>query len=229
MKRFWIVCMAAVMLVLTACTPIAQPEDTTAPQVTTAAPVETTAPEQETTLSEDPLVAEFRELFTFTADADVWYNYALKSYYDTPAGIDIFELVYSAPWNDLELTQAEKDFLISKELDIETSTVHKYPVEKIDEVLQKYFGITFEDAEGIGLDKMVYNPDTDSYYHLHGDLETAYPIITKVEENSDGTIIVYYTESMVGDTCGVTLKESESGQYQILSNKKYSGIVFADP
>ena len=172
MKRLWIVCMAAVMLVLTACTPIAQPEDTTAPQVTTAAPVETTAPE-ETTLSEDPLVAEFRELFTFTADADVWYNYALKSYYDTPAGIDIFQLIYNAPWLDLELTQAEKDFLISKELDIETSTVHKYPVEKIDEVLQKYFGITFEEAEGFGLDKMVYNPDTDSYYHLHGDLETA--------------------------------------------------------
>lgn len=49
MKRFWIVCMAAVMLVLTACAPIAQPQNTTAPPQTTAAPVETTAPEETTT------------------------------------------------------------------------------------------------------------------------------------------------------------------------------------
>lgn len=217
MKRLWIVCMAMVMLILTACAPIAQQDTTTAPPEITAALAETTASEQETTLSEeDPLVAEFKALFTFTADADVWYNYALKSYYDTPAGIDIFQLIYNAPWLDLELTQAEKDFLISKELDIETSTVHKYPVEKIDEVLQKYFGITFEEAQGIGLDKMVYNPDTNSYYHLHGDFEAGYPVISNVEAKEDGLFVVYYKQE--GESCAVTLKKTENGEYLILSN-----------
>ncbi len=216
MKRLWIVCMAVVMLVLTACAPIAQPDTTTAPPETTAAPVETTALEQETTLSEeDPLVAEFRELLTFTADSDWWYNYALKSYYDEPAGIDIFQLVYSAPW-ETELTQEEKDFLISKNLEIEIFNVNKYPVEKIDEVLQKYFGITFEEAQGIGLDKMVYNPDTNSYYHLHGDFEAGYPTVSDVAAQEDGSYIVYY-ESVDG-SCAVTLKKAENGEYLILSN-----------
>lgn len=219
MKRLLIVLIATGILALSACAPIAQPDITTAPPETTAAPVETTAPEQETTLSEeDPLVAEFRELLTFTADSDWWYNYALKSYYDEPAGIDIFQLVYSAPWQGSELTQEEKDFLISKNLEIEIFNVNKYPVEKIDEVLQKYFGITFEEAQGIGLDKMVYNPDTNSYYHLHGDFEAAYPVISEVETREDGGVTVYYRQGETGESCAIMLQMTESGKYKILSN-----------
>ena len=64
MKRFWIVCMSAVMLILTACTPIVQPEDTTAPQMTTAAPEETTAPD---TLSIEDCLLDDREPLSYEA------------------------------------------------------------------------------------------------------------------------------------------------------------------
>lgn len=68
MKRFWIVCMAAVMLILTACAPIAQPDTTTAPPETTAAPVETTAPEETTapdTLSIEDCLLDDREPLSY--------------------------------------------------------------------------------------------------------------------------------------------------------------------
>lgn len=184
-------------------------------------PVKQPCPHHCEEMSDDQL-AELTQLLTFSSQQENWHNYALKSTYESAADIDLLQLFYSAPWMDFALTQEEKNFLSEKGMAIETSLVHKYPVEKMNAVLTKIFGITLPETNGVGLDKMIYNPDTDSYYHLHGDFSAVTPTILRGTVLYDGKLVVYYTST---DEVGritekaVTLQPDYNGNYTILSNQ----------
>lgn len=151
-----------------------------------------------------------------------WYNMSLKSLYDTPAQIDLYQLFYSAPWGDLSLSEEDLAFVKEHGLDPEISFVHKYPAEKMNEVLLKHLGITLEQTDGVGLDQFLYNPDTDCYYDMHGDLSMGYPNFLKGIQSENGDVIIFYEmHSFVRDMqdFAVTLRQQEDGTYWILSNR----------
>ncbi len=155
---------------------------------TTTSPTEITVP---TETAEAPLL-DVTELFYWDPTAETnWFNYALKSAYETPADVNLWELFYSSPMGE-PLTQEEIDFLLPYGLNPEVSAVHRYPVSMMDSVLQECFGISFAECNGVGLDQMVYNPDTDCYYDMHGDFISGVYHPTDAQELEDGTVKIYY-------------------------------------
>lgn len=203
---------------------------TTEPTQTTAAttePTQTTAP----TLPPEPNlpdgrelthqeVQEFEDLFMYDMiePENNWYNYALKSVYETPAQLDLFEYFYSAPWMDLEQGEDVRAFLKEKELDPDIFHIHEYPVEMMDEKLSLYFGITVEETDKVGLDQMIYHPESNAYYHGHGDIGLSYPNFKKGVETPDGNISIYYTDTRGVNEKIVTITPREDGGYRVLSN-----------
>lgn len=161
----------------------------------------------------------FEELFANSADMDNWYNFALKSHYESPADVDLLNMFYDAP--RMEVTQAEIERIENPH-----NVVHKYPVSMMNKALDQVFGITLEDANLVGTERMTYLADYDSYYHVHGN-----QIITKYNfelgvQKEDGTIKLYYrpTENYTrleyphSATACVTLEPQPDGTYRIVSN-----------
>lgn len=163
----------------------------------------------------------FRELFTQVIDGRCnWFNMALTSEYETPADLNLYQFFYNACWEDLEVSQAEMDYVTAQGFYNDTPLL-KYPVSRMNEILEQYFGLSLDETNGIGLEQFVYNSDTNSYYDFHGDWSDACLTIFKGIEKDDGTIVIYYTDTNQSYTTvgkEVTLKPTGNGSYQILSN-----------
>lgn len=201
-----------------------EPTQTTAP---TTEPIQTTTP----TLPPEPNLPEGRELtyqevqefedlfmYDMIEPENNWYNYALKSVYETPAQLDLFEYFYSAPWADLGQSVEEVNFLKENGIDAAITYVHEYPVRMMNEILSLYFGITVGETDKVGLDQMVYHPETNAYYHGHGDIGLSYPNFKKGVQAPDGSFSIYYTDTRGVNEKIVTFTAREDGGYRILSN-----------
>ena len=140
-----------------------------------------------TALTESEL-AEFEKLFSIRETEDPWFNYALTSEYADPADVDIYDLMYSGPSE--ELTQKDRDFAAQAGLTPEL--LNKYSTDTIDAQLQRLFGITLEESNGVGLDRFVYDPDTDCYYDAHGDSKVSYQSVIGGVWMPNGDVAVYY-------------------------------------
>jgi len=172
-------------------------------------------------LSDDEL-AEFTELLTWKNDEEtMWYNYALKSEYTTPEDVNLFELFYSAPMETL--TDDDRKYLLQEGQDPDADPmIHKYSLNFMDEILEKYFGIKYADCNKVGLNKMtLYIFKTNSYYHRHGDFVCAYITVNSGERMEDGTIQIHYDNNLIDPegpvSFTVTLMPAGS-RYYIISN-----------
>ena len=172
----------------------------------------------------DAELAAFSELFCFRAEGENWYNFALTSIYETPKNMNLLDFFYSAPLE--ELTAADQAFCGES-----ASMIHKYTVSGMNEVLDAYFGIALEDTNGVGLDKMRYNPDGECYYHEHGDLGASYHVFRDGYATADGIVVLYYDSFVLSPgeevTMMVTLRYEERGEalpcWQIVSNQYPTG------
>ena len=166
---------------------------------------------------EDPRIATMQELLMWNGEKR-FYNDALTSVYDNPADVDLKMLFYdgfkdepqSPTEQELELLEGKMG-QFWKDMDL-----MRLPVEKMDAVLTDLFGITLEETNGVGLDRLVYLEDTDCYYMAHSGTHSANLTVSNVADQEDGTVAVYYSYYL-GDFV-VRLKLNENGDYQILSN-----------
>lgn len=164
-------------------------------------------------------LTQFSDMFTFQMldEKRLWYNYALKSLYTSAADVNLFDLFYSAPMDESPLTDEELSFLKQHQIDPETAPIHRYTRETIDSVLKMLYGITLEQSNAVGLDRMLYNPERDCYYHQHGDFLAAYPILKRGVKLDNGLVWIYYTtEDNVLKR--VDLQPQVDGTYRILKN-----------
>ena len=146
------------------------------------------------------------------------FNFALKSAYENPADVDIYELFYDMPKVGT-LTDEELAFAVSKGLNPEVSPIYRYPVSTIDSVLRRVFGIGFDECNGIGLEHFIYNKKTDCYYESHGDFESGSYTPTDMVQLADGTVMIYYNGCVNYEFLPmvVTLIPTEDS-WQIVSN-----------
>ena len=166
----------------------------------------------------DPMIAEMQELL---GKKGTPINNALLSVYDTPADVDLYYLFYNGFADESQEPTEDELVLLEKagagkfwpEMDL-----IRLPVEKMDVALMELFGITFEQTNGVGLDKLIYLPETNCYYTAHTGMEYADITIETVEILTDGYIVVLYSESVNGSV-QVVLKPVEGGGYHILANK----------
>jgi len=166
-----------------------------------------------------PMVGEMQNLLTWKSE-NRFYNDALTSVYETPADVDLFMLFYDG-FKDESQTPTEQELELLdgklgqywKEMDL-----IRLPRDKMDAVLTELFGITLEQTNGVGLDKLVYLEETDCYYHCitgtsYADVTVVY-VVSLINEDS---ILVQYSAGYYGYRM-VKMKPMEDGNYKILSN-----------
>ena len=145
-----------------------------------------------------------------------WFYMALTSQYSCPQDVDLYGLFYTGFQDEAagpeELEKLERAGLWL-ELDIQ-----KNPAARMNEVLKTYFGLTLEETNRVGLDDMVYLPETDSYYKNSSDTTffTA-GSITHGYRTNDGRILLYYQDILNGAEWVVTLVEDERPSWACMS------------
>ncbi len=184
----------------------------TATQQTDPKPTET-----QPTEPVDPMIAEFQDLL---GKMGTTINNALLSIYNTPADVDLYYLFYNGFADESQEPTEDELVLLEKagagkfwpEMDL-----IRLPVEKMDAALMELFGITFEQTNGVGLDKLVYLAETNCYYTAHTGMEYADIAVDAVKILPEGYIVVLYSEPVNGRV-QVVLKPVEGGGYHILAN-----------
>lgn len=201
-------------------------EPTTEPTEAATEPPETLATipgePQVGPLSDDEL-EYFQTLFRWKNKRGAnWYHYATICVYEDPTEIDLYEL-FLGNSETVELTDDDIAFLnsIGKPTENPPSMIHKYTIAGMDAVLQEYFGVTYDECDGIGLEKFIYNPECACYYDYHGGLHESSARITGGERLEDGTVLIHFINSVYiwGEETAmtITLIPTENG-YQIASN-----------
>ncbi len=160
---------------------------------------------------------------------DNFSNYALTCCYGIPEDVDLSMLFY----NGVGLTVTEEDlaFLESQGEELDWEVV-KVPGSTMDEVLQRFFDLTLEETNKIGIEQFYYNPETDVYYLLHNDANGIFVEIEEKYLDEDGNIRVVYRQknSTDGEKYMVTLAFREN-RFIFLSNKRYAAgrwVPYAD-
>jgi hypothetical protein len=149
---------------------------------------------------------------------DKAFNFALKSVYEDPADVNIFELFYSMPKYDTP-SETEIEYAAGKGLNPEISPIYRYSTASFDSVLRRVFGISFKESNGVGMENFVYNPKTDCYYESHGDYEDGWYTPTHMVELLGGNVRIYYMSNINYESVEmvVTLAPTEDS-WHIVSN-----------
>lgn len=158
-----------------------------------------------------------------------FYNDALNSEYATPADVDLFYLFYDGFEDEPQTPTEEENMLLDGKLGSywRYADLIRLPADKVNAALMEMFGITLEQTNKVGLDKLVYLEETDCYYHAITGTHYAEISIKRVEHQDDGVIHVFYLRgNWQEDRMVVTLKQ-KGDSYQIISNLPES--VYKEP
>lgn len=220
MKRMIaIVFTCALLIGLCACQ---KPQESNDPTQITTTPTQTqpTKPaptETQPTQPVDPRIAEMQELFDHKSDY-LFYNTALTSVYENPADVDLAFLFYNGFRDESQQPTEEELVLLEgkmgkywKEMDL-----IRLPAGKMDAVLTDLFGITLEQTNGVGLDRLVYLEETDCYYASVTGMHYTDITVINVSSQEDGRLLVQYS-TYPGEFV-VCLMPKPDGGYSILSN-----------
>lgn len=166
-------------------------------------------------------MGELTELFV---DPEGWYARALTSDFYEPKEINLRKLFYDGiPGENDALTEEERTYLEPYLGDLLMLDTDIIPASRIDEILQTYLGISFQDTLGVGLERFAYWEKTDCYYHCHSDTNACKVLICGAYAQEDGTIDLYYEKAWgldgaTGEPQQVAVLRPCDGGYQIVSN-----------
>ena len=210
----------------TAPTVTTQPATITQPTTTQPAPTtQPTAPTQPLPSTPAEVLAEFNALF---GELGSWYNKALYCEYATPAQLVLFEFFLSAFNEESNQVSASeraqlKDLIGNPDVydHIDNLDITRLPTDRMNQVLQDYFGITLDDIDDAGFAGQLYLESTDCYYIIGGGAAGVMEFnALAVEYLEDGTIRLTYTQDCWRGEATmyvVTLMPHGDG-YRILSN-----------
>ena len=178
----------------------------------------------------DPNVPEnYTELFfeglltaTFSQNR---YHCATYSDFDRPEDVNLNKLFYSGFFEERqkELTEAEEKFLLSDGWNRNgigpVSNAKRLPVWRMDGDLKRFFGISFEDTNGVGInDWQSYWDETGCYYVWRSDtIGSPLTVDEVVYDEESGIYTVKYTMEYYGPK---TMRLRLVGDtFQVLYNK----------
>ena len=227
--KITIVCLCIFLsLFFASCKPSPQPnsgfDGTSAPPASTHS--QSVPPTQPTTVSTDPSVPPTTtvptELASFNAlfgDWQSWYNRALTCQYESPKELNLLKFFYCGFKGETTKTAAEWEALKDLQGFNENYDFFRLPVDKMNEVLTAYFGITLSDVAPSGFDGLVYLESTNCYYFMATGANTPENFSAlSVETAETGMITVRYTIQWTApNEYIVTLKPVGDG-FIILSN-----------
>lgn len=167
----------------------------------------------------------FKSLLTGTFGENR-YHCATYSEFDTPEDVDLNYLFYNGFYEERQkkLTEAEEKYLISdgwnKAPIGPVSNAKRLPVWLLDADLQRFFGISFYDANGVGVDQwQSYWSETGSYYVWRSDsIGIQLKVDEVVYEEDSGIYTVTYTMEY-GQGTKVMRLRLVGDTFRVLSNK----------
>lgn len=177
----------------------------------------------------DPKVPEnYTELFfesLLTANfSQNRYHCAIYSEFDTPENVDLYYLFYSG-FNEerqRQITAEEENFLLSDGWgeNLPVSNAKRLPVWRMDGDLRRFFGITFDDISGVGINQWEsYWTETGCYYIWRsGSIGMNLAVSKVVYDEDSGIYAVTYAPEFGGGTKVMRLRLSGDA-FQVLSNK----------
>lgn len=204
----------------------------------TETPVTTNAPDSELLVTE-PVIHDwmsslsreeldvFEELFTqsfATEDGSHpmtnWYNMALNNYYENPQQLNLWSFFCEGVGGPEELSyrpsDAEMEFLKTQPQIQTHLSVHRISETDMNDVLQRYFGFSLDEMDGVGLDRMAHDPETGYYYCSKGGTMFVEELVFLAGYYLDnGDICINYSGN--GQECVLVLRPAAEG-YQIISN-----------
>ena len=160
---------------------------------------------------------DIRSLFANHAHGINWLYASLRSTFSSTEYINFYTLLYGVQ-SGATISQQELDFLRANGMDPDGAPIQKFSVSFLDEILTRYFGLPFAQCAGIGLEKMVYNPETDSYYCQYTDYTPGTVAFTGMETHSNG--VTFYYEYILNSqhTAMRVFLEKQADSYTIVSN-----------
>lgn len=180
-------------------------EDESQPPAPTQPPTTVTTLPLENTEGPDPVVpSDATHLF---ADPSGWYTKALTSIYSAPEQVDIAAFFADGfPYESTAPT--EEEWALLKDVEGFRRDEHFRRMKKsdMDQVLMTVFGITLDQTQGVGLDRLTYLEETDCYYFMSAKSETPQIWIDETTarpdyfEYTDGSGNRYYVNLTVTDT-----------------------------
>ncbi len=231
MKAFWILILC-VLLLFSGCTKVDDSADTTLPTTESTAPAETTEPTTEQTETEppkvtinhpftlegEPLTREeldwFQNVFFTYTDTDALGNVTfnirnmfLRAEFERPEEVDLGIVFREGVTRFSEVSQEEKDLYDKLTNNDSLLDYTKTPREDMERLFYENTGITVDQSEKIGLDKLVYLKEYDAYYVKKGDTGYTYWNMHEGVRMDDGTIVLLYSGKMDAQNhiCKVTL------------------------
>lgn len=211
-------------------TPTTSP--TTAPTTEPATePVETDEPRQEGQRLTAAELEQYSRVFVVQGDSyarhpENYYTQALCFTFSDPRTIKLEEFFcdgFGSKWA-VPLTEAEWDFVDANIGDRNLiGDIDRLPRNRVNEVLEYYFGLTVEDLDDDALHGLHYYEETDSYYNdppgaiFYGRVE----FIDGYYDEETDTISLYYMHRYKEREYVVTLQSKRSLKqygYYILSN-----------
>lgn len=172
----------------------------------------------------DPIMVQMQKLLENKDKFDL-YNYALLSEFSSPEDVNLYNLfAYGFKDESKNPTQQEIDLMGSWIWD-DRSDLRRLPVEKMNAALTEVFGITLDQTNMVGMDRMWYFEETDCYYGYLYSGETAAVNVRRVDEQDDGTLKVYYRRGRGNYQDMIVTLKPAGESYQILSNVYYSPML----
>lgn len=158
-------------------------------------------------------------------DAHNPYAQAAGQVFYQPEEVDLYMQFYNGfrEWSHYEvpLTGEEETFLAANGWGEKKSmsNARRFPISAMDQQLQRFFGITFWESWGVGLDRMEhYREENQCYYHWRSDTRGSQATISSVEKENDTYRITYQLkDDYYGNTYRMTLIKTD-GVLQIYSN-----------
>ena len=235
MKRYLLILIVVMVLLLTACIPtVTNPTDsaptTTASQPTSTASVPTTTVTTPTTTTPPPTTEPinteleyFNELFRRGQERNP-YAYVFGIEFASPKELKLWSFYCGGFAGEHEITDEEWEELSKLLADPENvaGDFNRLPKDKMEAELQAVFGISLEDMSDSAFSGLFYLESSDCYcfyqsgVHSYGKIGS----FLDVKHNDDGTIsLSYISNASDADTFVITLKPN-GDSYQILSNVK---------
>ncbi len=147
-------------------------------------------------------------------------NKFLTSEYGTTKNINLYNLFYDGVGNTYDVTEDERKQLKSALGTDELLDVIKVPVDAMNQMLNRYAGISLDDTIKLGLDGTVYLADYDAYYYNHGDSNYCEYKMKSGKRTADGKVSLRY-DGDLGYEYKVTLAEF-GNEYIFVSNQRVS-------
>lgn len=193
--------------------PLPTPAPTTEPTTHPSDPPEPSTTEVPTTVSAE--LAAYNALF---GDWKSWYNRALTCQYESPKDLNLLDFFYCGFGDERIPTDAEWEALKDLQGFNENYDFFRLPVDKMNEVLSIYFGITLEDVEPAGFKELAYLESTNCYYFMATGARIAESFAAiSAETSAAGNITLRYTLWNDTEVFAVVLRPTDDG-YIILSN-----------